>query len=476
MKITFVIPPTKHGRAAERLFGCTFQVYAQPNLVILYPATMLKKKHKVVVRDFPVEGYSYKQFVEWARHDDSDFYCFHTVPLSRNLDLEAVKVLKQKPTIFFGPEPTDKPELFLTKENHYVIRGEVEESICQLVDAIEKNKGFEKVLGLSYIKDGKIISNKNIGYIKDINKLPIPDRRLIKYKEYRNPKLPRSPFTTMLTSRACSYRCYYCVPCSLSYARELDWKSYKKGKPPVTLRSPENIYKELVEIKELGIKAISVIDDQFVWGKERNHEVCMAFKKVGLPFGILARCDRLVDEKIVKDLADAGCIYTDMGIESFNGDILKYIKKDLDVRTIKKSIDLLQKHGIEPKINILYGACPLETKETLKESLKKVKALNVDFAQFAVASPFPGTEFRAEGLKQGWIIEPDVGKADPSKRSLVKYPHLSNKYLDKWVIHSFRSFYFRPKIILRRLFKIRNFSEFNTYLRGLYRLIKSKNE
>jgi len=59
---------------------------------------------------------------------------------------------------------------------------------------------------------------------------------------------------------------------------------------------------------------------------------------------------------------------------------------------------------------------------------------------------------------------------------LVKYPHLSNKYLDKWVIHSFRSFYFRPKIILRRLFKIRNFSEFNTYLRGLYRLIKSKNE
>jgi len=476
MKITFVIPPAKRGRAAERLFGCTFQVYAQPNLVVLYPATMLKKKHKVVVRDFPVEDYSYKQFVEWAKHDDSDVYCFHTVPLSRNLDLEAVKVLKQKPVIFFGPEPTHIPETFLIGDDYYVIRGEVEASICQLVDAIENKKGFEKVLGLSYIKDGKIINNKNIGYIKDINKLPIPDRRLIKYKGYRNPKLPRSPFTTMLTSRACSYRCYYCVPCSLSYARELDWKSCNKGKPPVTLRSPENIYKELVEIKKLGIKAISVIDDQFVWDKKRHHEICRAFKKIGLPFGILARSDRLVDEDIVKDLADAGCIYVDMGIESFNQDILNYVKKDLDVKTIKKSIDLLQKYGIEPKLNILYGSCPLETKETLKDTLRKAKSLNIDFVQFAVASPFPGTEFRAKGLKEGWVIEPDVGKADPSKRSLVRYPNLSNKYLDMWVVHSFRSFYFRPKIIFKRLLKIRNLSEFNTYLRGFYRLIKRENE
>ena len=146
MKITFVIPPAKHGRAAERLFGCTFQVYAQPNLVVLYPATMLKNNHKVVVRDFPVEDYSYGQFVEWAKHDDSDIYCFHTVPLSRNLDLEAVKALKHKPVIFFGPEPTHIPETFLTKNNYYVIRGEVEASICGLVDAIEKIRDLTKFL------------------------------------------------------------------------------------------------------------------------------------------------------------------------------------------------------------------------------------------------------------------------------------------------------------------------------------------
>jgi hypothetical protein len=57
---------------------------------------------------------------------------------------------------------------------------------------------------------------------------------------------------------------------------------------------------------------------------------------------------------------------------------------------------------------------------------------------------------------------------------LVKYPHLSRSYLDKWVVNSFREFYFRPKIIFKRMMKIRNLSEFRVYLKGLYRLIKRK--
>ena len=113
-------------------------------------------------------------------------------------------------------------------------------------------------------------------------------------------------------------------------------------------------------------------------------EICKAFKEVGLPFGILARNDRLVDEEMVKALAEAGCVYVDFGVESFNQAILDDVGKDLKVETIEISINLLKKYGIEPKINILYGASPLETKETLKDTLNRVLKLNVDFAQFAV--------------------------------------------------------------------------------------------
>ncbi|MBW2997527.1 radical SAM protein, partial [Candidatus Woesearchaeota archaeon] len=430
--------------------------------------------YNVAVRDFPVEEPQFDRYKEWAAKDKSDIYIFHTVPLCARLDLHASRFLdKTKPIIFFGPQPTFDPEQFLKRDKFYALRGEVEETIKDLVKAIKNGKGFEKVLGLTYVKKGKVYSNPGCGYIKDINKIPIPNRRLIKYKKYRNPKLPKSPYTTMMTSRACSSRCYYCVPMSLTYAREVDWKrSGKKFKPPVTIRDPENIYEELKDIKRLGIRSISIVDDQFVWGKERHLKICRYLKKIGLPFGILARSDRLCDEEIVKALADAGCIYVDMGIESFDQKILDYVGKDLKVETIEKSINLLKKYNITPKLNILYGSCPLETKKTLRGTLEKAKKLDIDFVQFAVASPFPGTEFRERAIKEGWIREKDVGKADPSKRSLVSYPHLSQKYLDYWVKHSFRSFYLRPKIIFRRLLKIRNVFEIFTYLRGFFRLIK----
>jgi anaerobic magnesium-protoporphyrin IX monomethyl ester cyclase len=496
MKVTFVIPPTIKGRAAERLFGCTYQVYPQPNLVILYAATILKNKgYDVKVRDMPVEGLSFGQYKEWAKHDSSDIYCFHTVPLCTELDLKAIKHLNQmKPVIWFGPRPTSDPKEFLIQDNYYVIRGEAEAIISKVVEAIEKKENiksdsenrkeeeeqveeiFKQIPGLSYRRNDEIITNSGFGYIKDINKLPTPDRTLINYRKYTNPKLPGAPYTTMLTSRQCNSKCWYCVPNSLSYARELEWKRCNKDpecvKPPVTIRDVEDIKKELEEIKSIGIKAISVIDDQFVWGKERHLELCKAFKDVGLPFGILARNDRLVDEEMVKALADAGCIYVDFGVESFKQEILDDVGKDIKVETIETSIKLLKKYGIEPKINILYGASPLETKETLKETLQKVLELEVDFAQFAVCSPFPGTRFREAAIANGWIVEEDVGKADPSKKSIIQYPHLSNEYLTKWVKHSYRKFYFRPKIIAKRVRSIKRPGDTIVYLKGLWQLTK----
>lgn len=478
MKITFIIPPPLEGRAAERLFGCTYQVYPQPNLIVLYAATILKNKgHNIVVRDMPVEGLSFEKFEEWAEEDNSDIYCFHTVPLCAELDLHAKEYLRDAPIIWFGPRPTSDPEEFLVKNNYYVMRGEVEATIGKVVEAIAQKKGFKEIPGLSFMdNEGKIIHNKGFGYIKDINKLPIPDRTLIPYSKYRNPKLPKSPYTTMLTSRQCNAKCYYCVPNSLSYARELEWKRCNNNheciKPPVTIRDPEDIKKELMEIKKLGIKAVSVIDDQFVWGKERHIQICNAFKDSGLPFGILARSDMLVDEEMVKALADAGCIYVDFGVESFRQEILDDVGKNIKVETIESSIELLRKYGIVPKINILYAASPLETKETLKETLDKILSLNVDFVQFTVCSPFPGTRFREKALKEGWVVEKDVGKADPSKKSLIQYPHLPNEYLTNWVRHSYRKFYLRPKIIVKRLLKIRGIGEFKTYLIGIIQLTK----
>ena len=79
---------------------------------------------------------------------------------------------------------------------------------------------------------------------------------------------------------------------------------------------------------------------------------------------------------------------------------------------------------------------------------------------------------REKALKEGWVVEEDVGKGDPSKISLIEYPHLSNEYLTWWVRHSYRKFYFRPKVVAKRISKIRRLHDAKVYMKGLWQLTR----
>jgi len=125
-------------------------------------------------------------------------------------------------------------------------------------------------LGLA---EAYITLGENLGGARDL----LEDR-----ERYFNPKLEGRPVTLVLTSRGCSFQCYYCVPNAISWARELEWKRFHKGKkPPVTLRSPENIVAEFEEIKRQGYGAVSIIDDMFLFGgKERVLSLCRGLERV----------------------------------------------------------------------------------------------------------------------------------------------------------------------------------------------------
>lgn len=80
-------------------------------------------------------------------------------------------------------------------------------------------------------------------------------------------------------------------------------------------------------------------------------------------------------------------------MESFNDEILRYIKKGITREQIYESIRLLKKYRVPVKLNILIGTSPLETREILKDTLRQARKLNVDQIMFNIVSPFPGTEF-----------------------------------------------------------------------------------
>ena len=464
MKVTFLIPPVLDATAdVDRCFGCNYCIYFLPLLPILYAATLLKGETETLsIIDFPAQKKTKKDFQDFVAGDDSDIYIFYTVYLCQKTDLIARAMLRQGGRgayfIFCGPQASYSPEAFLDQEGTFAVRGEPEFIIRELVGALKSKSDLSKIKGISYRRGGEIIHNPYPDFIADIDRIPIPDRTLLDHKPYFNPKLHSIPHTAALTSRGCFGQCWFCVPNSLSYVRELEHKKHFGKKPPPRLHSVERVIKEFTDIAELGFKSVSIIDDEFLWDEKRTCEICAGIKDLGLEWSCLARPD-MVSEKAVAAMAKAGCAYVDMGTESFSQDILMDIKKDMRPQDTRRAVELLKKYKIEVELNILFGATPKETEETIKYTIREAKRLNVDYVLFSITNPFPGTDFYQAAKKEGWLFYGDYIPVDSAKSAIISYPHLSKRKLEQLCSYAYLSYYLNPRYIIKQLLAIKSLKD-----------------
>jgi radical SAM superfamily enzyme YgiQ (UPF0313 family) len=476
MRVSFITPPPLDGKLpVDRLYGCNYGLYFLPHVPTLYLATESQERgHKVDIVDFASQKKDAKAFESHMKKELSDIYVFYTVFLTSETDkLARDMIRKTNPNakfIFVGPQPTWDPKMFLDNKDSIVVRGEMDISLQKAMSAIDSEKRLSKVKGVS----GFGFENGMSEIVKDINKLPIPDRNLLDHSPYFNPKMKKTPHTAMLTSRGCSYRCTYCVPNSLSFARELEFKKKsKKKKPVVTVRTADSVVKEFRELVDQGFRSVSIIDDQFLWGERRTLDICNGIKNLDVEWSCLARPDR-INKRVAEAMASAGCSYIDIGVESFDQKILDSVNKDLKVSEVFKAIDVIKNAGIEPELNILLGSSPLETEKTIKKTLDTVKSLDVRYVLFSITSPFPGTEFYYMCKKNSWMITPDYVPIDPAKDSLISYPHLSKDRLEYWASRAYREFYFRPSYILKQLADIESFSDLKNKIGAAVGVLKTR--
>lgn len=471
MKLTFIIPPEPTGNApAERTAGCTRVVYPAPNIYELYVVAMLEKEgYEVIHKDF-VHDNKNCDFEQFITDDDSSIYYIWSVNLSRAADLQARDVIRkahpQAYICFMGPGATYFTHLYINDERDVVVRGEPEYTTLEWTNAVRDTNVWSEIKGISYSLNGKLTHNAPRPVTKSFDELPFPARHHIAHLSYHNPKLKTSPYTTMITSRNCPFKCIYCVPSSLSFARELEYRRDNNRKPPVSYRSIESVEQELKELHEAGYRAIGFMDDEFIWSEERTRDLCQALKKYGFKWGCQARVDTIT-EPIARMLSESGCLYVDLGVESFNDEILKFIKKGITREQIYTAIGLLKKYKVPVKLNILIGTSPLETKETLRDTLQQAKKLRVDQIMFNIVSPFPGTEFYNLAKENGWIEGGEYTPTNAQRESILNYPHLSAREMEK-ILYQFNLRYFlSPYVIWSQLRRFTNVSEFFHALKAL---------
>ena len=121
----------------------------------------------------------------------------------------------------------------------------------------------------------------------------------------------------------------------------------------------------------------------------------------------------------------------------------------------RRAVQLLKKYGMEVELNILFAATPKETEATIRNTLRELKKLEVDYVLFSIANPFPGTDFYYAAKEHGWLTYGDYIPVDPAKNSIISYPHLSKERLEVLLAHAYRSWYLNPWRLLREFLKIR---------------------
>lgn len=477
MKATFIIPPCRdHRQSAERSAGCTRVVYPAPNIYELTAAAVVREipgVDSVCYRDFTAEHSDTSDFSDFLRSDDSDVYLIWTVNLSIESDLQAIREIGEirpgTPVIMLGPGPTYFTSKCLPAESVTVVRGEPEDTLKELMARMAAGERFPSdVKGTSVLRNGKVINNPTRPLITDLDSLPFPARDLVADHTFHNPKLKTTPYTTMFTSRNCPYRCIYCVPSSLSFAREIEHRrSGAPGrKPKIGFRSLESIEAEVEMLHRQGVKAIGFMDDNFIWDEKRTEGICRIMRNRGIVWGCEARVDAIT-EPIARMLGESGCRYIDLGVESFDDAILEYIHKGITCSDIYRAIALLKKYKVPVKLNILIGCSPLETEETVRHTLREAKRLDVDQVMFNIVSPFPGTEYYDMCLKNGWIEGGEYRPTDVQRQSILNLPSLSSRRMEKLLRSNNIRFFLSPRFIAKQIRRYSSWSEFAHSLRAL---------
>lgn len=428
-----------------------------PPLGILLLASYLEKHsdHHVTILDTQAEELGFEQIAERiadARPDVVGITTMTQTLLDVMRIIEVVKVRAPEATVVLGGPhvhlfPRESIEL---PGVDVLVLGEGEKVFCQLLQHLDDEEQLGRIPGLVFRSGDDIVHTGPPSLIRDLDELPFPARHLTDIHRYSSVLAPRSPATTMFTSRGCPYVCTFCDRPHLG-------KRFRA-------RSAENVVDEMQHCVSMGIHEFLIYDDTFTVKRSRVERICNEILARGLDVGfdVRTRVDT-VNPGMLQLMARAGCRAIHYGVEAGTEKILTVLKKKIDLDTVQRIFSETRKAGIQILAYFIIGS-PTETRDDILETFRLARKLDPDFLHLTILTPFPGTEIYREGLESE-VIPSDVW------REFATHPHMgfvppywpenfSLEELNQLLVEGYRGFYRRPHYLMRRVLAVRSVSDF----------------
>jgi len=380
-----------------------------PPLGLLYMASNIKRLRddNVGVIDAFCENLTKEKLVERVLGERPDVF---GINCSTHTFLDAIAVLQdidralpEVKLVLGGYHATFTSEKILREYPFvdFIIKGEGEYALPQLLGHIGSDTVPSDVDGISFMENGRHISNP-IKLIEDLDALPFPDRSLTNEVEYGyfhgNIRLTYGKFTTICTARGCPYSCTYCSCARLSMMK---WRP----------RSAENVVDEIESLYDQGYECCVVVDDNFTHKRKRVEKICelIRARKIRMQFYCEGRVDN-APYSLMRDMKKAGFNVIYFGVESASKHVLDYYHKNITPEKAKEAIENAKRAKMVVVASFIFGA-PNESTEDIQNTINFIRSSRPHAIQINILDCLIGTPIWDELVEQG-LVGPEDWKTN----------------------------------------------------------------
>jgi magnesium-protoporphyrin IX monomethyl ester (oxidative) cyclase len=441
MRVLLAVPPGIDKLELYKVLGLK-----APPLGLAWIAAVLEMAgHKVRVIDSPTEGVDLKTFINEVKSWSPDVVGITSITPTIYKAYDAAKAIKEYdkdlPVIMGGPHVTFMYEEALSNGVDVVVRGEGEYTTLELVNTMEKDgldaERLKSIRGLAFRRDGEVVRTPDRPPIRNLDELPPPARHLLPMDKYTLFGKPIRIIHAM-ASRGCPYGCSYCST-SYFWGRMIRYRSAKAVADEI--EDAVNKYKTNI---------VAFTDDEFTLGKRFVYDFLREIRERGLDisFSCGSRVDT-IDRGMMAKLKEHGCTALYFGVESGSQDTLNRVGKNITLEQANRVFQWAKEINIDHVGSFIIGF-PWETIDDMKNTVRFVMKLNPTYAQFTVATPYPGTPLYYQAVNEG-LIEDWNWEHYTTLRAVMRGYRFTREQAQRMLRWAYVKFYSRPKFLVREL-------------------------
>ncbi|UCF08086.1 MAG: cobalamin-dependent protein [Thermoplasmata archaeon] len=292
-------------------------------------------------------------------------------------------------------------------EIDYIVRGEGEKTLVELIRTLQKEKKPTDVRGISFRHNGRIIHNPPRPLIKNLDTLPYPAYHLVEgnLKQYHFTMMAGKNVTylNMEGARGCVHRCSFCT----------QWRHWGAC---WRTKSVKRIADEMEHLHhDFGGQFIWFADDNFDY-RRRGKALWQELKQRKFTDDIMLFFQARIDDvaanpDIVSKLRDVGNYWVMMGVEHNSQAQLEEFNKGVNTSDAYKAVKILYNNDIFSHTMFVIGARK-DTAGSIEAVRRFSMDIGSDFSIYTALTPFPGTEYHDIAKKNGWIEDHNYANYD----------------------------------------------------------------